>query len=154
MKFHAPAVRATWLALVVSMAVAGCASQPTPGASPSASVSHRPSTSIGHFSERLYFGRSIPGGGEVTEAQWAAFVADTITPRFPAGFTIWRSTGNWRGDDGVVVQEAAMVFEVCHFGDAAADRALAEIADTYIRRFNQEAVLRVRTPATTQLLRR
>ena len=35
----------------------------------------------------LYLGRDKPAGGEVSDAEWASFLADTVTPRFPAGLT-------------------------------------------------------------------
>lgn len=122
--------------LLVVLALAGCAT-------PSATVS-----------DRLFFGRSIPDGGSVTEAQWNAFVAEVITPRFPQGFTLWKASGHWRGDDGASVSEDANVLEIVHPVDAATEVKLTEIAQAYRQRFNQEAVLGVRTPAQQTLWRR
>jgi hypothetical protein len=104
--------------------------------------------------DRLYFGRAIPGGGEVTETQWTAFVATEIAPRFPNGFTTYRAAGHWRGDDGAAVSEQTMVMEIVHAADAASVRALDEIARAYRTRFNRDAVMRVRTPAEQTFLRR
>lgn len=98
-------------------------------------------------SDRLFFGREIPGGGQVTEAQWTAFVDEVITPRFPQGYSIWRGEGHWLGDDGKPVTEQSSVFEVTHPRDAATDAKIDEIARTYRERFNQDAVLLVRAPA-------
>jgi hypothetical protein len=42
------------------------------------------------------------------------------------------------------------VIEILHPGSAAADRALAEITTEYKKRFQQEAVLRVRSRARVQ----
>lgn len=122
--------------IVVVLALAGCAT---------------PSTTV---SDRLFFGRTIPGGGEITEAQWNTFVAEVIVPRFPDGFTVWRGSGHWKGDDGAHVSEDASVFEVVHHVDAATDAKVAEIAQAYRQRFNQEAVLQIRTPAEQTLWRR
>lgn len=44
----------------------------------------------------LLFGRSMPGGGRVSAAQWDAFLADTITPAFPDGLTVQDALGQWR----------------------------------------------------------
>ena len=115
--------------LVALLAFAGCATAPS------------------EVSDRLFFGLAIPGGGEVTEAQWNAFVADTIVPRFPQGFTIWQGAGHWKGDDGVPVSEQTRVLELVHGKDAAIDAKLEEIARTYRQRFNQDAVMGIRTPA-------
>lgn len=104
--------------------------------------------------DRLFFGRSIPGGGEVTDAQWAAFVAEVITPRFPGGFTVWRGAGHWRGDDGAAISEQSCVLEVVHAADPAIDAKLEEIARAYRTRFNQDAVMRIRAPAELTFWRR
>jgi hypothetical protein len=105
-------------------------------------------------SDRLFFGRSIPGGGEVSDAQWNAFVTEVIMPRFPDGFTVWRGSGHWKGNDGASVSEDASVLEVVHARDAATNAKLAEIAQAYRQRFNQEAVMGVRTPVEQTLWRR
>lgn len=104
-------------------------------------------------SDRLFFGRAIPGGDEVTDAQWAAFVAEEIAPRFPQGFTIYQARGHWRGDDGMPVSEPTMVVEIVHPLAASADAAVNQIATNYRTRFRQEAVLRVRTSAEESLIR-
>ena len=133
----APVMRRLLLPLLlVAGLVAGCATAPSA------------------FSDRLFFGRSIPGGGEVSEAQWDQFVAEVVVPRFPAGFTVYRGAGHWKGDDGASVSEQTSVLEVTHAPDAAADTKVAEIAQAYRERFNQDAVLRIRTPATLTFWRR
>lgn len=121
---------------LVAGLVAGCATAPTT------------------VNDRLYFGRSIPGGGEVTDAQWTAFVDEVIVPRFPDGFSVSHGDGHWKGDDGKAVSEHSSVFEVTHAADPKIDARLEEIAKTYRARFNQDAVLRVRTPAEITFWRR
>lgn len=96
--------------------------------------------------ERLYFGTQRPGG-VVSAAEWNAFLDDTIAARFPAGFTTWEADGGWRGADGRSVREASHVLEVMHPAGASADAAIDATIAEYRRRFEQEAVLRVRTPA-------
>jgi hypothetical protein len=98
-------------------------------------------------SDRLFFGRQIPGGGSVSDPDWTAFLAEVVTPRFPHGFTVLRGDGQWMGADGAVVSEPSFVVEIDHPRSAAADAALDEIAAEYKRRFRQEAVMRVRTRA-------
>ena len=46
---------------------------------------------------QLFFGRSNAGGEVVSDETWAAFLADTVTPRFPDGFTVVDGAGQWRG---------------------------------------------------------
>ena len=124
------------LMLVALLGLAGCATAPSA------------------VSDRLFFGRVIPGGGEVTEAQWNTFVTEVIVPRFPEGFTVWRGSGHWKGDNAVPVPEQACVLEVVHPQDPAADAKLEEIARAYRQRFNQDAVMGVRTPVGLTFWRR
>src|ERR1700757_4090901 len=44
----------------------------------------------------LFFGRNIKGREPVTDAEWAEFAAQTITPNFPDGFTVFDGEGQWR----------------------------------------------------------
>ena len=101
--------------------------------------------------DRLYFGRSIPQGGEVNDQQWAQFLAEVVTPRFPAGFSVFAAQGQWRAHDGQIVHEPAMVIEIVHRDDPVAEYAIEEIATSYKQCFAQEAVLRVREPAAMKL---
>lgn len=104
------------------------------------------------LSDRLYCGLSIPGGGEVTEEEWRAFVKDEVTSRFPDGLSLWRAEGQWRGGDGVIVREPVLVIEIVHRYDLHIDREILEIAEAYKNRFRQEAVLRVTLPARMEFI--
>ena len=44
----------------------------------------------------LFFGRGIKGREPLTDAEWADFAAQTITPNFPDGFTVFDGEGQWR----------------------------------------------------------
>jgi Protein of unknown function (DUF3574) len=112
-----------------------------------ACASMAPPTEEPVIADRLFCGLSIPGGGMVTDEEWTTFVSEVVTPRFPDGFTVWRADGQWRGPDGVTVSEPAMVIEIVHRISLDDDRAVMEIADEYRRRFRQQAVLRVSSPA-------
>ena len=115
------------LAIVLAgLALAGCAAPP-------------PGCSDGVLT-RLYLGRGSPQG-EVPQAQWEAFVADTVTAHFPAGFTVLDARGQWRGENGGIGREATQVVEIVHDDGAAARADIAAVAEAYRRRFEQEAVL-------------
>ena len=136
-----PRHRSLLSVLLVGLFTTACAPaavQPPLAASPSASA---PQASI---SDRLYFGRSIPGGGTVSAADWAGFLRDVVTPRFPAGLTTWRAEGQWRDASGAIVQEESFVLELIHSANARSDTGIDEIIAEYKRRFRQESVLRVR----------
>lgn len=93
-------------------------------------------------SELLYFGTASPRG-PVTPGQWTGFVEQTVTPRFPDGFTVWQADGQWRGESGKVEREASYVLNVVHAGSAADDQSFAAIIAAYKTQFQQQAVLRV-----------
>ena len=129
--------------LGILASVGACAGRPGPATSPA------PSCAIGDtvlVRETLYFGRNRPGGGTVSDAEWRAFLADVVTPRFPLGLTVQEATGQWKGADGSVEQEQSQIVTLFHPNDEAARRSVHDIALEYKRRFQQEAVLRERTP--------
>jgi uncharacterized protein DUF3574 len=96
--------------------------------------------------ETLYFGRNRPGGGTVSDAEWQGFLAEVVTPRFPAGLTVLDGTGQWKASTGPVEQERSEVVTLFHANDEGSGRAVQEIALEYKRRFQQEAVLRATEP--------
>lgn len=135
---NTPALRARWAALAVALALAAPACAPLDAGVSGARMDLR-------VAERLYFGRSIPGGSAVSDAEWASFVEQAVTPRFPDGLTLIRGEGQWRdATSGALVREPTMVLELIHAGDAASDAKVSAIAEEYKRRFRQDAVLRVR----------
>jgi hypothetical protein len=94
--------------------------------------------------DTLYFGRAIPAGGQVSNAQWAAFLDSVVTPAFPKGLTVIDAAGQWRGASGNVVREPSKLVVLLHPRSADDDAAIARIIDTYRQRFGQEAVLQER----------
>lgn len=125
---------AAGLAALALLVASGCRAAPRPAWSPEAASQ-----------TTLYFGLSRPGG-TITPDEWADFLADTITPRFPAGLTVLEARGQWQEASGEILREPTRVVVIVHPPDAASDRALEEIRDEYRHRFQQEAVLRVDTP--------
>jgi hypothetical protein len=94
--------------------------------------------------ETLYFGTHKPGG-EVTAAEWDAFLAETVTPRFPDGLTVWSAAGQWRGKSQAVEREPSYVVQIAHADSPERDAAIRAIVAEYEHRFQQEAVMRVRS---------
>lgn len=106
----------------------GCSSQASetcgfPGASP---------TLIGE----LYFGRA-----GVTEAAWESFAADTLTSRFPDGFTALDAAGQWRQAPGQPIAREASKLVIVAAPDAQTTRDnLAAVMASYRSRFGQKSV--------------
>ena len=123
-----------WIALPLLALLAACA---TPPACP-------PGTQAATVAE-AYFGRSAAGRAEVTEEEWRAFLADTVTPAFPDGLTALDGAGQWRNPAGRILLERSKVLVLVLPGsDAAAARArLRPVEEAWKARFRQQSVLTV-----------
>lgn len=120
--------------LMLSLTLAGCASlagTSCPAGLQSAEIA------------QLYFGRSIPAGGSVDDAAWAAFVDRDIASRFPRGFTVTDSAGAWRDHAGRTIHERGKVLTIVLTEAKGARGKLDAIRAAYKTRFHQEAVLLV-----------
>src|SRR3546814_6622081 len=62
----------------------------------------------------LYFGTQRPGGAPVTAAEWAGFLDEEVTPRFPDGLTVLEGNGQWRNSKGVITRETATVLVILY----------------------------------------
>ena len=91
--------------------------------------------------DSLYFGTAKPGG-IVSSEDWARFLENTVTPRFPKGLTSSRASGQWRGADGEIVREDSHVLQLLRPDDVESEKAIRELIDIYKTEFKQEAVLR------------
>jgi hypothetical protein len=111
----------------------------SPIALPSAIEDKVDSCSEGAVS-RLYFGQTTPVGA-VTELQWRAFVAESVTLRFPAGFTELQAQGHWRDGRGTTIEEGTRIVEIIHDGEPLSRERIREVAADYEHRFAQQSVL-------------
>jgi len=96
---------------------------------------------------QLFFGRDIGDQVGVSEADFARFVDEELTPRFPDGLTILDAAGQWRGADGVVGREPSKVVVLALPGRTGAEDKLDAVRSAYKTRFSQEAVMIVTQPA-------
>lgn len=93
--------------------------------------------------EDLFFGRNIPGGGEVSSEQFQAFINNVITPRFPAGLTVFDASGQFLSSTGNLVRERSKNVTLFVEDNLKTQISINDIATNYIQAFNQESVLRV-----------
>lgn len=96
---------------------------------------------------RLFFGDQIAGGGLVSATQWQQFVDSEVTPRFPDGFTVLTTTGQWRRTDGMIARESGHELVIVFASGVATAAKLDEIRAIYNQRFMQESVLLAESPA-------
>jgi hypothetical protein len=89
----------------------------------------------------LFFGRTIKGREPLTDAEWAKFAADTITPNFPDGFTVFDGDGQWQNPQtGSIGRERTRILLVAvKPGPGLTDRLNAVIA-AYKSQFHQQSI--------------
>ena len=122
-------------ALGALLLLAGCAAAPPPcpvGAS-AATIAE------------AYFGQNVKDRAPVTDAEWARFMAEVVTPAFPDGLTVLDGTGQWRNAAGRISREDSKVLLLALPGQdqAAASARLAPVTAAWKARFAQESVLTV-----------
>jgi Protein of unknown function (DUF3574) len=84
----------------------------------------------------LFFGRT-----PVSNAEWADFAAQTITPNFPDGFTAWDGEGQWRNPaTGIVAREPTKVLLVAARPAPDLPARLSVVIEAYKTRFRQQSV--------------
>lgn len=96
--------------------------------------------------ELLYFGTAKPEG-VVSQDEWSGFLGSSVTSRFPQGLSAWQAAGQWQSADGTLVREDSFVLNLVHPESEAAEKAIQSIVAEYKARFQQEAVLRVKSNA-------
>ena len=96
---------------------------------------------------QLLFGRGLKDGAELTEGDWSGFVARELTPRFPKGFTVIDSVGQWQNAQGAVTHQTSKVVEIALPGDSDDSAKLDAIVDAYKLQFHQKSVGLIIAPA-------
>lgn len=91
----------------------------------------------------LFFGLDHADGRSVSADEWAEFLADTITPRFPAGLSVLDVKGQWQRPDGIIERENTKLVILVKPPPMTDGMVLIdEISREYQRRFNQDPVFR------------
>jgi hypothetical protein len=135
---------------VLLLALAGCApgaepAAPPPAPPPAQAAQQQPYRCILPQERRmlvaeLFFGRNIAGRGPLTEAEWRTFAADTITPNFPDGLTVFDGDGQWRNPaTGKISHERTKIVLVAAKRVPDLAGRLSAVIDTYKNRFHQQS---------------
>jgi hypothetical protein len=98
----------------------------------------------------LYFGRGS-AGREVSEAEWAAFLNEEVTPRFPDGLSVFDVRGQYRNPQGIIERERTKRLTVVVFDAPSHLARVQAIVDSYSRRHGQNSVFRVEQPVCAGL---
>jgi hypothetical protein len=102
------------------------------------------------IAEVVYFGANKPGG-IVSPEEWSSFLREVVTPKFPAGLSVWQASGQWQGGDGTLTKESTFVLSLVHAQAASLEANVRAIIAEYKARFQQEAVLRVKSRVCVSL---
>jgi hypothetical protein len=91
----------------------------------------------------MLFGTVRPGASPVSDDDWARFLDQEVTPRFPSGLTVLQGAGQWRGRNAPVTKEQSKILIIWHEPTSRAEADIEAIRATYRRRFDQDSVMRV-----------
>ena len=91
----------------------------------------------------LVFGLNRRYGDTVSEQEWTDFLDSEITPRFPNGLTVLSGPGQWLGNDGALAKESSKLLVIWHVPGAKSNADIETIRDAYVKRFDQDSVMRV-----------
>ncbi|HZP99317.1 MAG TPA: DUF3574 domain-containing protein [Reyranella sp.] len=127
-----------WTTSLLLLLLGACAPQPPPASSCPEGL--KPALQVD-----LYFGRNTPRG-EVTETEWAKFLADEVTPRFPDGLSVFDVAGQYREPPGQITRERTKLLVVVVFDAPGHEPQIKAVMDAYARRFAQHSVFRVEHP--------
>jgi Protein of unknown function (DUF3574) len=120
--------------------LAGCAGSPVPSALAVPYVCLLPAEKRMLVAE-LFFGRGMKGRAPVSDAEWADFAAQTVTPNFPDGFTAFDGEGRWRNPDtGQIVNAQTKILVVAVERTPGLAQRLSAVIDAYKQRFRQQSV--------------
>ena len=79
--------------------------------------------------------------GAVSDADWASYLAEEVTPRFPDGLTAIDAAGQWRSPSGAISHERSKLLVLLVFDAPAHVPRVQAMIDAYLKRFHQQAVL-------------
>jgi len=96
----------------------------------------------------MMFGRKIGDRIGVSEVEWGRFVDREITPRFPAGLTVYNAAGQWQDTTTKkVVHEPSKMVVIVLPGDDDEIARLNAVVEAYKTRFKQQSVVVIVRPA-------
>jgi hypothetical protein len=92
----------------------------------------------------LFFGTKKPDG-VVSDEEFNWFLDAVVTPEFPDGLTLLTGTGQFRGSDGIIIQEKSFLLILLYPLETKKESSekIERIRRAYKRYFQQESVLRV-----------
>ena len=129
------------MAPLLWIALSGCAAPPEPIASQTAPYTCLLPAEQRMLIAELFFARGINGREPLTDAEWAEFAGQIITPSFPDGFTVFDGEGQWRNPrTGTIARDPTKVLLVAVKREPDLAQRLSLVIDGYEARFQQQSV--------------
>ena len=91
----------------------------------------------------LIFGTTYADGKLISDADWARFLNDDVTPRFPDGLTQFDVYGQWQRPDGGIAKLPSRMLLIWYVRNADSDARIDAIRSIFKQRFDQLSVMRV-----------
>jgi hypothetical protein len=143
-------IRLALPAIVLAMALSGCAHQPvstTAAIAPTlAGDPAHPGQTQGWVDTRLYFGlgpADMPEKG-TSEARWREFLDKEVTPRFPAGLSVADVYGQWQGKGKSTPERLRSKMLIIDYPDTKENRDKVEaIRSAWKKMTGDQSVMRV-----------
>jgi hypothetical protein len=140
-------------AIVLSMALSGCAHQAVP-ASPAVAPTLQgdaahPGQTSGWVDTKLYFGLGPADQPErgVSDAKWREFLDKEVTPRFPNGLSVVDVYGQWQGVRHPSPERLRSKLLIVDYQDSKENRDKIEaIRVAWKKMTGDQSVLRVTQP--------
>ncbi len=89
----------------------------------------------------LFFGRSIPAGGEVTEEAFQQFLEEVVTKEFPAGLTVCDAYGQQQDEGAPITKQKTKVVLLVHQKTESNEDAVERVIAAYRQRFGKPQVM-------------
>jgi len=89
----------------------------------------------------LFFGRTVPGRGDLSEAEWHDFLNRVVTPNLPNGYTVLDANGAWMNPiTKKTIQERTKLLLVALPDVPDSVAAVSRIRNAYQVQFRQQLV--------------
>ncbi len=88
---------------------------------------------------QLLLGMRKRNGRIIPQAAWQRFLDTKITPRFPAGLTVFDGHGQWRRPDGRLLREPSRIVLIVASDEPQTVAALEAIRTEYMADFAQDS---------------
>ena len=147
-------VRTVLLALLLAVALAGCAHKPVTNSVSSAPTLQgdpaHPGLTKGWVDTKLYFGLGPVDHPEqgVSEADWRSFLDREVSTRFPDGLSVLDIYGQWQGKNEAAPERLRSKVLIIDYPDTAENRDKIEaIRAAWKQKTGDQSVMRVTEPA-------